>query len=68
MQGHFPEIGGVTKPLVTYNATLEEIVNVVRCRRERLMRALGLIDFVLPSSFFKKWMRILFLLTSLFCV
>lgn len=54
MQDHFPKIGGATEPLILWNATPEEIVSAVECRKEGLKKALGLINFVLPPSSSKK--------------
>lgn len=51
MRYRFLEVGGVTEPLVLSNAMLEEIVNAIRHWRERLIRALGLINIVLPYLF-----------------
>lgn len=50
MQGYFPEVEGETKSLVTHKATPKEIVREVDHRRERLRKALRLIDFVLLFS------------------
>lgn len=54
MQCHFLEAGGTTEPLIPRNAIPEEIVSAAEHRRERLRKALGLIDFALPLSFPKK--------------
>lgn len=47
--GCFPEIGGVIKPSIPHNGP-KEIVHLVRCRRERWRKALGLIDIILTPS------------------
>lgn len=51
MQDRFPEIGYATDMLIPCNAMPEEIVDAMSHRRERLRKALQLIDFVLPHLF-----------------